>query len=248
MKDGGPHLNHALCFFHGNSYEDHTASDVRWLGILVYSKGERIIFFPGFDDLPTWIETTKLESTQPRTSFQMDHITLEPHRLRWHFTTPGSGCHRPGGRVRQENSGTINWLGLSLSSEGVLRRVMAKTSAAFPTPPTDAERRLKQLVNLQNSAAQHVVSMAPASMAQYQEGFPHFHFAVLPKNSPDFQGPNWLLPSGSPSLSEPFPEICDFPIRAHRINLTNKHDIQITSMWLPGTLNSPVVCSTYRSI
>jgi len=121
MKEGRPHQGHALCFYFGEERDLKKASSLRWLGIFVLSARGRIIFFPGFSHTPTWIKTTTNRSTSPRTSFNFDHISLEPLRQRWHFTTANSTDHKGGGRTRDLGQGRLGWFGLSVASGNILR-------------------------------------------------------------------------------------------------------------------------------
>ena len=114
MKEGRPHQGHALCFYSGEERDLKKVPLFRWLGIFVFSPDERIIFFPGFSQALTWIKTTTNRNTCTRMSFSIDHISLEPIRQSWHFTTANSTNHKSGGRARDLDQGRLGWFGLSV--------------------------------------------------------------------------------------------------------------------------------------
>ena len=249
MEEGRPHLGHALCFCSGEERDLGNVSLLRWLGIFVLSAGGRIIFFPGFSHPLTWIETTTNKRTLPRTSFNLDHISLEPLRQSWHFTTVNSTYHKGGGRTRDLGQGRLGWFGLSVASENILRQVSSTTLAIFPSPPSDSHRRIKHLSDKQTTAPHHLVHLMDGSKDRFEKGFLHFCFTAIPKKELNYEGPAWLLPAGSPSLSQPFPgSISNFQLRIHRIPLLGLYDIQISCMWVPGELLVPSVWTTYSSV
>lgn len=249
MEEGRPHKSHALCFYFGEEKRLMANPFLRWLGVLVLSVGDRVIFFPGLSQAPNWIETTSYGHTSPRQSFDLDHISLEPERERWHFTAPGSADHRAGGRAQALGQGRLSWFGLSIQSEDVLRSVLSTTVARFPAPPSDVQRRVDHLTRAQSDAPHNSIGLLDGSKARFEQGFPHFCFTALPNSAPKYEGPNWLIPAGSPSLLDPFPtRIPDFQVRLQRIELPGPFDIQISSMWLPGRLGVPGLWTTHHSL
>lgn len=248
MGEGRPHESHVLCFYFSEESELRNDPMLRWLGVLVLSAGNRIIFFPGLSEMPNWIQTTTQGQTSARQSFNLDHISLEAHRQRWHFTTPGSSDHLEGGRTQEIGEGRLSWFGLSVASGNTLRKVSSTTVAMFPSPPSDVQRRLDHLRDTQSVAPHHSVSLMDGSRGRFEEGFPHFCFTAIPETASIYEGPNWLIPSGSPSLVDPFPRrIPDFQVRFHRVALPGPYDVQISCMWLPGTLAIPGVWTTHHS-
>jgi hypothetical protein len=248
MEEGRPHRGHALCFYSAEERNLGNVSLLRWLGIFVLSAGERIIFFPGVSNPLSWIETTTNKHTLPKTSFNLDHISLEPLRQSWHFTTTNSSSHTGGGRTRDLGQGRLGWFGLSVASENILRQVSSTTLAIFPSPPSDSLRRIKYLSDKQITAPHHLMHLMDGSKDRFEKGFLHFCFTAIPKKELRYEGPVWLLPTGSPSLSQPFPRsISDLQLRIHRVPLFGLYDIQISCMWVPGELSVPSVWTTYSS-
>jgi hypothetical protein len=249
MKEGKPHKGHAFCFYFGEERDLKNVSSLRWLGIFIVSAGGRIIFSPGFSYSTTWIKTTTNKGTSTTRSFNLDHISLEPLRQSWHFTTPNSTDHLEGGRAQKLGKGRINWFGLSIASENILRQVSSTTVAIFPSPPSDSNRRINHLKNKQDKAPQHLVGLMNGSKKRFKKGFLHFCFTAIPHKESNYEGSVWLIPEGSPYLSQPFPKsIPNFQVRIHRIPLFGLYDIQISCMWMPGDLSVPSVWTTYSSL
>jgi hypothetical protein len=249
MKEGKPHQSHALCFYSGEERDLGDESLLRWLGVLVISAGGRIIFYPSFLNSPTWIKTATNSGISPTRSFNIDHISLEPLRQRWHFTTPNSTNHLEGGRTRVFEKGKLNWFGLSIASENILRQVYSTTVAIFPSPPSDLQRRINHFINKQETALQQLLHLMNGSKDRFKKGFLHFCFTLIPKKESNYEGSDWLTPYGSPYLSKPFPiSIHNLQVRFHRIPLLGLNDVQISCMWLPGELPFPSVWTTYNSL
>ncbi|MCK4377460.1 MAG: hypothetical protein KAV97_04515 [Actinomycetia bacterium] len=249
MKEGRPHQGHALCFYSGEERDLRNVSSPRWLGIFALSAWGRIIFFPGFPQAHTWIKTTTSRITSPRIFFNQDHISLEPLRQSWHFTTANSTDHKSGGRARDLGQGRLSWFGLSVASENILRQVYSTTVAIFPSPPSDLHRRITHLSDKQKAAPHHLLRLMNGSKDRFKKGFLHFYFTAIPKKESNYEGPVWLIPNGSPSLSKPFPKsIPNFQKAIYRIPLFGLYDIQISCMWLPGELSVPSVWTTCSSL
>jgi len=246
MKDGRPHQGHALCFYSGEERDLQNVSSFRWIGIFVLSADKRIIFFPGFSQALTWIKTTINRKTFARMSFNLDHISLEPIRQSWHFTTANSTNHKSGGQAGDLGQGRLSWFGLSVVTENILRQVFSTTVAIFPSPPSDSNRRINHLINKQNKAPHHYIYLMNGSKNRFKKGFLHFNFTAIPHKASNYKGPVWLIPDGSPSLSQPFPKfIPNFQKALHRIPFFGGYDIQISCMWLPGELSVPCVWTTH---
>lgn len=249
MKKGKPNQGHAFCFYSGEERDLKKVPLFRWLGIFVFSVKERIIFFPGFSQALTWNKTKNNRNTMPRMSFNLDHITLEPIRQSWHFTTTNSTNRKKGGRARDLGQGRLSWFGLSVASENILRQVLSTTVAIFPSPPTDVNRRITFLKDEQGKAPQHYIYLMNGSRNRFKKGFLHFNFIATPHKASIYKGPVWLTPDGSPSLSPPFPKsIPNFQKAPHRIPFFGGYDIQISCMWLPGELSVPCVWTTYSGL
>ncbi len=244
MKEGRPNQGYALCFYSGEERDLKKASLLRWLGIFVLSVDERIIFFPGFSQIHTWIQTTTNKSTSYKKSFDLDHISLEPNKKSWHFTSADSN-HISGGQAQDLDKGRLSWVGLSIASENILRQVLSTTVAIFPLPSTDVNRRIKFLKDKQNKASQNYVFLMNGSKDKFKKGFLHFCFTVIPHKQSYYKGSVWLTPYGSQNLSQPFPKyIRNLQKAIHRIQFFGLYDIQISCMWLPGELSFPCIWTT----
>lgn len=248
LEEGKPQEGLVLCFYHGENFDESSNPNIRWLGSFVYSSGNRIIFFPGINNPPDWTQHASSKTLNNKVSFKLDHISMEPSRKRWHFTTPGSHHHRRGGMTRDLGEGRQNWVGLSISTENELRIVRNNTTASFSCPPSDANRRIEHLSELYSNAPHHSVGLLESSKERFEKGFLHISFIALPKEAPVYKGPSWLPPVGSPFLDAQTPmKISKLQMRWHRVYLPGDYDIQLTLMWLPGLLNVPALWTTYTN-
>lgn len=238
LGEGRPYKAHSLCYVQEPTIDQRTPA-LRWLGVFVYSEGDRVIFFPGYTDSVDWLETTSQHEDRAWRQFDLDHLSLEPQRQQWHFTSPGSANHAAGGRSPQLGEGRQLWFGLSMTSLHSLREVVQKTVIRYPTPPSDASRRIEAMTRLDNQSEHKAIRLPEHDLREFQPGFAHFTLVYGPKNAPNYEGSEWLLPFGSPYIAHHPPDFNPkFNVRLHRLGLTNTHDIQIASMWLPGELDS----------
>ena len=182
--------------------------------------------------------------------FNLDHISLETFRQRWHFTGTNSNNRKSGGRVRDDlGKGKLSWFGLSVASENILRQVFSNTVAIFPSPSSDVNRRIKYLKDKQDKAPHNYVFLMNRSRDRFEKGFFHFCFTAVPHKESNYEGPDWLIPYGSQYLSQSLPKsIPNLQKALHRIPLFGLYDIQISCMWLPGELPVTYVWTTYKSL
>lgn len=249
LEQGAPYEGHALCFYFGEEQDLHTRRGVRWLGVFLLSIDGRVIFFPGLSIPIDWIDTTTTGRTDPRHPFDLDHVSLESRRQRWHFTAPQSRDHYAAGRTPDVGDGRLLWFGLSLSGEDVLREVRRSTEVLYPSPPSDTMRRLELLRDAEQAASSHSIGLMDGSRARFSPGFLHLTFLVGPRDAPNYNGPNFLFPYGSLNLEQPLPpRIPNLQVRLHRIALASTYDIQIACMWLPGRNTVPAVWTTHSSL
>jgi hypothetical protein len=218
----------------------------RWLGALVHSVGNRIIFFPGFSFSLDWIRTYTGSAFQAHSSFQIDHISLDEGFQRWHFTDPDSNDHLAAGHTESLGEGRFLWFGMSIADPTAMRELRTKITVRAPAPPSDVERRLRSFQEAYNRGTQHKVSLDPRAKAQFENGFLHFSFIVSPARAPIYRGARHAMPFGSPFLIGELPNpMHGLPMRAHQVRLAATITIQITAMWLPGALTVPVTFTTH---
>jgi hypothetical protein len=242
LGGGRPHDSQTLCFLN-TSHDMHSEhSKPRWLGVFIQSTGRRILFFPGLISPIDWVEKSRKGSPPIRTSIQLDHISAEPARQRWHFTGIGSGTHLAGGRTPSNGNGSRFWFGLSIKSEESLMAVQKQTIVTHLSPPSDSDRRLAELKRLESQVTYAYVNSDTSEKGPFQPSFLHLCFVLSERSAPDFRGPEFLAPEGSPDLTPPLPNVVpDTRVRLHRIPLSKDWDIQISTVILPGSLRVPAI-------
>jgi len=247
VESGKPYLGHSIALFSMGKKGLFKYQTVRWLGVFLLSKGNRVIFFPGFNQKSEWISTTSKGNTTQAADFSTDHLSLEADRKSWHFTEAGSTIHKAGGKTLNVNKNRVLWFGFSIKNENVLKVVKRSTLLGYSSPATDSERRIELFSRIQNEAAQHIITPSNKGLNRFDPSFLHFTVCIGPKGAEDYEGPEWLLPTGSPRLEDPIPKtIKDFYIARHRIALANQIDIQISCMLLPGNISVPSIYSTWN--
>lgn len=223
LAEGRPHKAHTLCFLNPSGTQA-PGKDFRWLGVFIQSDGERIVFFPGLMVPIDWIEKGERGVTSEKQTFKLDHISIEPARQRWHFTTSGSREHMPGGRTPETGQGTYFWLGLSVQSEKTFALAYRNTFVIHESPDSDAERRIRLLGDLNRFRTNGYINCDPKPGSDFGPSFLHMCFVFGLRSAPNYQGPDWLLPDGSPYLEIPLP--ADMPgvrVRLNRMPLVEEN-------------------------
>ncbi len=243
IADGKPYETHALCYFSENWPEGQ--ANVHWLGVFLHTKGDRILFFPGIDNITKQIFTTYKGKKSSRDEFSIDHLTLEPQKRKWHLTSKVPGSHLSGGTVRDVGEDRFLWFGLSISNASILRELKRTTTVRFHSPSSDAERRIDEVTSLHSKAPQNLIGLPREGIDQFTVGYTHLTFTVGPKDASDYLGPDLLQPHGYAGVT-PFTmsEASKIPVHLHRIPITKDLDVQIASMKLPGKIPRPFIYST----
>lgn len=238
---GNPFPSIALCFFGDIAPILPRSTPLRWLGVFILSDGEQVIFFPGFAAPPTKLESVRGQPLRPLhndQAFQLDHVSLEKARKQYHFTTPKSKDHLGHWPTHPLGGERVLWCGMSVARESELREVKAETIVTAYAPRSHSRQRVEVFQQAREGAEFPWVSLHPEARSRFQEGFLHFVFIVGPKKFQPYEGHQLGFPFGSPFLSKPLlPEVLEgLPLRHHRLSLGSSIDIQIVTMWLPGTL------------
>jgi hypothetical protein len=252
VKKWQPFSHISLCFFGDLAPRMPQNSPLRWLGVFVWSAGERLLFFPGFATSPIGIRHFLGESRQAVVddpAFTVDHVTLDPDRTHSHVTSQSRG-HKPSlGRTSPLGEGRILWVGMSVARETGLRELKRETLVIAHVPASKSQRRADAFMQRADAFMQardgaefSCVPLHPEARMRFPEGFLHFAFIVGPMGFPDYDGDNLAFPFGPPLLPEPSSNALErLPLYTTRLSLGSVLDIQIVSMWLPGSLGSPYI-------
>jgi hypothetical protein len=231
LQTGQPFQRLTQCFvIDDRDQSSKNSSRMRWLGVFVYSAGNRIIFFPGFTDHMT--EVHKIHQTEPETrrAFQFDHFTLEPDMQRWHITNLDSTEHISGARTQNLGEDTYLWFGLSIASLDVLRIAKETTVVTALVPSSDAERRKIVFLDARENIVFQILEFHP-DIARSDIRVAHFGIIVGRGVNKLYEGDQPGLPDGS-------------LLRQHLMGLSNDRDIQIDTAILPSALTYPVVVTS----
>lgn len=156
------------------------------LGSLCYSPAARILYFPGIEDrsIQRWYEGDSGTLEEGNIGGIIDHFTLEPNLQDGHITPEGLNYEEAKKvkgelkyRSRSIDANTVWWLGLSLKNARSLEKLRRTIKIAFPSPPDDADRRIKEITKARNNAVFHVISLANEEKFGANE-FLHFEFVI----------------------------------------------------------------------
>lgn len=215
-----------------------------WLGVIVLSQANKVLFFPGFSKIGEAIKGLRGKHLNWDQRFKIDHISLEKNWNRWHLTSKDSVGHL--GSINTSSLGEKRrlWFGLSVTSQSVFQPLFKRTSTVVSIPKCDVDRRMKIFEKSRENAKFHIVEPHPQAHAKFSEGFIHMSFIIGPKNFSLYRGENHGYPTDSPFLDKGLSSrITGMPVRLHRISLSDEVDIQITFFKMPGKLNVPALFS-----
>ena len=239
--DGQPFKRLSMLFYAEHSVTDPSNQRLRWLGVLVHSKADRLIFFPGFNDSYKHLIIYQGQTLRRNQCFDFDHLTLDKDFKRSHITSPKSKAHSPSFPTTDLGSSRFLWFGLSLSDFEVLRPVYRETKVVMKVPESDAKRRTEVFINSRKDARFQIIERHPNVVDIVPQGFLHISFIAGPSGFETYIGTIHGFPDGSPFLLRPLPQgSAQLPEIQHRISVSQSIDVQATTAWIPGELKVPL--------
>lgn len=173
LADGQPFDRVVLVFFggvEGAFRPDKRGARLQWVGAFVLSTGGRILFFPGYSSVPTWIQSYRGSMPDRAMEFVVDHISIEQDLCSGHLSTRGSSHHAGKRKTSDLGQGRRFWAGVSIADDSVLRMLKRKTTVAFPIPSSDSRRRIAVLRNATRAAQPLIVLLHPHAKSQFSDG------------------------------------------------------------------------------
>lgn len=126
------------------------------ISAFVLSTGKRVIFFPGYSSMPTWVQSYPGSTPDRAREFVVDHISVERDLRTWPLSTQGSSHHFGKRTTSDLGQGRKFWVGVSIGDDSVLRGLKRKTKVVFPIPSSDSQRRIAVLRKA-TKVAQHLI-------------------------------------------------------------------------------------------
>ncbi len=158
------------------------------LGSLCRTEGRRILLFPGFQSRNLlWLLNKKGNLKRfEMPEFLVDHFTLERNLKKVHWTLLKKD------KIHEKryptffptyilNENLIFWFGLSVQDFSLLEPTAKETVFSFTSPPSDTERRIKNVEDARKESVFHIVEHVEKSKFSENE-FVHFNFFICPKN------------------------------------------------------------------
>jgi hypothetical protein len=243
LKEGQPIKNISLCFLN-LPVSQHDAAALRWLGVFVYSAGDRLLFFPGYADVPTKIVGFRGRSKMHDADKTTDHLSLERDKKSWHATSPDSKRHFGGPKPLDLGNGCVLWFGMSFPNRDAMRGVKKTTNVSSSVPSADTRRRTQVFEMARHNNAFPIVSVNTEHAYDPKPGFYHVSIIVGPPGFPLYTGCEHGYPRGSPFLIDPLPDALQVPISVYKLNMDTYCKLQITLMRLPGRIASSLALTS----
>ncbi len=249
LENGKPQYRPACCFFDPEYSAAGSGEGVRWLGVFVQTAGDRILFFPGFSGKNKGYHLSGKKNLK-NNDFIIDHLTLDKGFREIHATMHIPKRPVSVGKPKSIGKGRYFWFGLSIQNIAGLRPVTKETIIRAEIPKADASRRAKLFQDIQDKSLSDLcIRLSSGSIEMFSTGFLHVAVYLGP---PGFSEEHWRTsPLGIPSGSKSFAilpsaryDLRQLPIRAHKIKISEQYEVQLASMWLPGSLKVPA-CFTY---
>lgn len=200
----------------------------RTLGSICRTSKKRILFFPALiEQLVLWTYNKKegFKNREPLREL-VDHITLEKDHKRGHFRLTkdiGTPASRWSTFPTLKHVNSYFWFGLILRNDEVLELTPKKLRAEFTVPDSDAQRRVSQMIQANQDAVWHIVSLNNKALGKNEFLFLEF---ILGPNNLDVSSLQRLVPLQPPIITNRPTNLDDKErIRAHScsiIGLTDK--------------------------
>ena len=162
----------------------------RWFGVLGFSEGDRVLFYPGFsgcyDQTSSYVRDEKGLQDRGSKSIQIDHVSLEKDLQSTHFTSAQSKQHLGSFSTLSLNEGRYLWFGLSVRCTEVLRPLMKDTRAVATGPAIDSKRRVEEFEKSILGQVFQGLEFPPGVCVQ--PGFAHFSVIVGSRGFADYTG------------------------------------------------------------
>jgi len=243
LRDGQPIKKFSMCFLNLPNFQGDTAA-LRWLGVFVYSAGDRLIFFPGYSDLPRKLVGFRNRSMMFNEDGTTDHISLERDRESWHATTPNSERHFGGPKPLDLGDGCVLWFGMSFQNRDAMREAKKTTEVRSTVPTSDARRRAEVFKQAREGSEIPIVSLNTEHAYDPDPSFYHLSIIVGPPGFPVYEGGEHGFPRGSPFLLDPLPDAIRVPSSVYKLSMLPYCDLQITLMKLPGRVSSTIALTS----
>lgn len=243
LRDGQPINKLSMCFLNLPNFQGDTAA-LRWLGVFVYSAGDRLIFFPGYANPPKKLVGFRNRSMMFNEDQATDHLSLERDRDSWHATTPNSARHFGGPKPLELGDGCALWFGMSFPNRDAMREVKKTTKVKSSVPASDARRRAEVFKKARDGSEFPIASLNTEHAYEPDPSFYHLSIIVGPPGFPEYTGGEHGYPRGSPFLLDLLPDAIRVPISVYKVGMSPYCDLQLTLMKLPGRISSTIALTS----
>lgn len=195
-------------------------------GVLLYSVGKRVIFYPGLRDRTAMVTPRSGDVL----SKLIHHISIEPDLKDWHATT-GDAEHESVGRTRLMEPDLYHLFSMSAQSTSVFEQTPELIEMRVETTESDSKRRVERFRQAMNGAEHQLIKLD-----KNHEGFLNFDFYLDQREIKlDASYKSWLPPQSEFHAVETPQD--DDTCRIHAMELNSlAGKIVVKAAWLRGSL------------
>jgi len=197
------------------------------VGVILYSLGKRIIFFPGLCDRTATV-TPKNGAVVGK---PIHHVSVEPDLKDWHATTANSKDHETIGKTRLLEPDLYHLFSMSVRGTDSLEQTPELIEMIVSTTEKDGTRRAERFSSAVKDAEHQLITLD-----KKYDGFLNFDFYLdQRKDKSDASYKSWLPPESEFHKLEPpkDDDIC----KVHSMELKDlPGNIVVKAAWLRGSL------------
>ena len=199
---------------------------LRTFGAFCYTPGERLLFFPGIVKRSLrWNSEgkQKIEKFNLPTDTLIDHFSLEKELDKWHITLLDINGEKKYPlrkyKTRRYQDNSLFWFGLSVKSPYVLDPTPRESQFIFPSPETDSERRIQDIIKARDGAIFSLISL-PDGLTLNVDEYLHFEVLVTKDKRGGIDLPQFInFPTTPPGLESSVEMETQLTVRTHPVRL-----------------------------
>jgi len=197
-------------------FVQHKPDDYHWLGVLVFTKGKRLLFFPG-TYCPFRLLEGSIKSKQPCT---IDHLTLDADGRGRHLTSITPKIHVSIPKAPKLDHSGRHWFTIHYSSTAFMHPLHCQSELRFPVPSSDSGRRCREIDSAIENAPSTIVRLH-GDARHWNHNHVGFTFYV--------GGPGFGHTTDVPAFPAQNVEIEKNAIRTHVVDIDGHTTVQITA-------------------
>lgn len=148
--------------------------NLKILGCLCYSEGQKLLFYPSFNSTYLTHYTDREDPIRHYPKIDVNHFSLENNLKKWHVTHMDGHIHNF--KTQKINKNLIFWFGLSVQNSTELEQAYRINPFGYLCPLSDVERRRSILMNTIKHLEEIVITPSTLEKVESNNYFWHFDF------------------------------------------------------------------------